>query len=193
MTDHTDESAIAPATERTVAFFADPRAASLLLTETVEKLIESLGIQRGLVDLSTIPGLAVASAFESAGVPFDSLVFGQQDHFEVGSPDRHPVYQPVIASDAERLRALAERVTELPVGELGSVNANVVVIPAMVGPDEKLLDFSQGTLVGAVVTQLEEAQRDLVLVDAPERGLRGLPDGTYQRAVIHVGSTSSNA
>jgi len=180
-------------TERTVAFFADPRAAVLLLEDTVSALIEDRSIDRGLIDMSTLPGLAVARAFQRAGIPFHSLEYGQEARHNVGPADRHPIHAPVIASDADDLLAAASASDMVAVGELGTIDANVVVIPAMLGDNEKLIDFSQGSLVGAVVTQLEEARRDLVLIDTPERGLRRRPDGTYLRAVIHVAASDESA
>jgi hypothetical protein len=175
-----------PKIERTVAFFADPRAATLLLTETISQMIAALSIERGLVDLSSIPGLSIAAAFELAGVPYEAMVFGQEDQYDTALGDREPVQNPYIAADAARFRLLADGVREISSSEFASIDANVALIPAMAGPDEKLIDFSPLTVTGAVLTQLENVQRSLVIVDTPERGLRSMPDGSYQRAVIHV-------
>ncbi len=189
----TDPTTPATVEERTVAFFVDPRASSLLLAETVEGLINSLGIQRALIDLSAVPGLVIASAFERAGLPFDSLEFGQEDHLDDAPVDRHPVFAPVVASDADRIREAAAGIHEIQVSDFGSIDANIVVVPAMVAHDEALLDFSQGSIVGAVLTQAEATARDLVLIDTPERGLRPQPDGSYTRSVVHIGATSDEA
>jgi hypothetical protein len=190
--------------ERTVAFFADPRATSLLLAETVQRLIESLDIQRGIVDITTVVGVAIARVLRDEGVPFDVLEFGQESHYRDGAADSLLAVTPetadtrmmapvmrviaagVIANEAGRLRQDAAGIREMPIGELGLIDANVVLIPAMVGPDEKLLDFTVGSLLGTVIGQLEEAERDFVLIGAPERGLRAMPDGSYQREVAHV-------
>jgi hypothetical protein len=175
-----------PVGERTVAFFADPRAATILLTQTISELIAALSVKRGLVDLSSLPGLAVAAAFEEAGVPYESLVFGQENHYESLMPDRDSVHRPYIEADAERFRALAAGTHEMAVADFGTINANVVLIPAMVGPDEKLIDFSPTTTTGAVLEQFQALERALVLIDTPERGLRVMPDGSYQRTMVHV-------
>lgn len=172
--------------ERTVAFFADPRASTLLLTDTVSRLIEALGVERGLVDLASLPGLAVAAAFEKEKVPYDSLQYGQADRYIEWMSERNELHNPFIAADAERFRSLAEGVVEIPVAELGDVDANVVLIPAMANNDAKLIDFSPETLPGAVMTQLEESGRPLVIIDTPERGLRQGFEGIYQRNIIHV-------
>lgn len=183
----------APTAERTVAFFVDPRAATLLLTETISELIAALSIKHGIVDLSSLPGLAVAAAFERAGIPYESLVFGQENHYDARMPDRDAVHNPYIESDAERFRSLAAGTKEVPVDQLGTIDANVVLIPAMVGPGEKLIDFSTGSVPGTVLDQLETVARSFVIVDTPERGLRSMPDGTYERALIHVYGAGASA
>jgi hypothetical protein len=190
-TDSTAEPAdhTAQLTERTVAFFADPRAATLLLTETISELIVALDVKRGLVDLSSLPGLAVAAAFERAGVPYVSLVFGQEDHYVSAAAERDLVHNPYTAADAEKFRQLADGSHEVAIAEFGAIDANVVLIPAMVGPDEKLIDFSPGTVPGAVLSQFEALERSLVVVDTPERGLRQMSGGVYQRPLIHIGGS----
>ncbi|MCI4659690.1 hypothetical protein [Cryobacterium zhongshanensis] len=180
-------------TERTVVFFTDPRAATLLLTETIGRLISTLRIKHGIVDLSSIPGLAVAAAFERAGVPYESLLFGQENHYDNRPPERDAVNNPYIESDAERFRRLAAGSKVVPMADLGTINANIVLIPAMVGPDEKLIDLSFDSLPGAVLTQLEAVERAFVIVDTPERGLRSMPDGTYERTLIQVSGPLSKA
>lgn len=178
-----DES---PPTERTAVFIADPRAAALLLTETVEKLIESSDIELGIIDLSTVPGIAVAKAFDNSGVPFESLEYGQSDHTGL-APAEPSTSTPVTADDATRLRALASAERAVPVAELGDMDANIVLIPAIGGGgDNARLDLSPQTVTGAVFVQIEAAGRDVLIVDAPERGLRTSGDGEYQRAIIRV-------
>lgn len=189
---HSDAEA-APAYERTVAFFADPRAGLLLLEETVRDLIAERQIERGLVDLTTLPGIAIARALSEAGIPFHPLEYGQENHLHLGESSRDSIQAPVIAEDAAALRAQAEAPITLQVGELGAVDANLVLVPAMVDTDEKLIDLSQGTLTGAVMTQAEEAQRDLLFIDTPERGLRRRSDGAYRRAVLHIAATANDA
>lgn len=185
--------------QRTVAFFADPRAAKLLLTETIEKLIESLDIRQGIVDITTMAGVDIAQAFVNMGVPFATLEYGQEPHYE-RAEDRFPDVSPQlikyaaanVAMHEEDLTNQASGVVYQDVNELAAVDANIVLIPAMVGPNEKFLDFSQGSLVGTVLAQLEEAGRDAIVIDAPERGLRPMDDGSYQRAVIHVQPNAGN-
>lgn len=169
----TDQSAQA---ERTVAFYTDPRAATLLLKETIAALISSMGIQRGVVDLSTVSGLAIATAFHEAGVPFDSMEFGQEDRLEEGPPTE---------DDPVQLRQAADGIIELEIEGLGTIDANVVVVPS-VSSDGVTIDFSKTTVLGTVISQLEQAEREVLLVLPPERGLRSVVDGMYQRAVMHV-------
>jgi len=194
-----------PLAERTAAFFAAPRAAALFLDETIQKLIESLNIQRGLVDISTVGGVRIACVLKDARVPFELLDFGQGQHYLEAVPDALLESTPetdvmvpamrilsaeIIAKETAQLRDASSGTREMHVGQLGVINANVVLIPAMVGPDEKLLDFTEGSLLGALIGQLENAERDFILVDSPERGLRAMPDGSYQRSVVHVGAAS---
>lgn len=190
-----------PVSQRTVAFFADPRAPKLLLTETVEKLIESLEIDQGIVDITTMAGVDIALAFVNAGVPFATLEYGQEPHYD--QPDAE--HSAEMSSELRRFAAAnvamheeqlvneASGVVYRPVNELGTVDANVVLVPAMVGPNEKLLDFSHGSLIGTVLSQLEETGRDAIVIDTPERGLRPMGDGSYQRAIIHVQTGASNS
>lgn len=162
--------------ERTVAFYTDPRAATLLLKETVAALIDSMQIKRGIVDLSTVSGIAIAAAFAEADLPFDSLEFGQDDRLEEGPPTEH---------DIDELRESAEGIADVEIDGLGTIDANVVVVPT-VGSDGVSIDFGTTTVLGTVYGQIVEAERELLVVLPPERGLRPVADGLYQRAIIHV-------
>ena len=169
-------------TERTVAFYTDPRAATLLLKETIAALITSTDIQRGLVDLSTVSGLAIAEAFHEAGVPFDSLEFGQEDRLAEGPP---------TDEDADEVRQAADGIKELEIEDLGTIDANIVVVP-YVTANGVTMDFTKTTVLGTVISQIEQAERQLLLVLPPERGLRPIADGMYQRAIVHVEPTSDD-
>jgi len=177
--------------ERTVAFFADPRASTLLLTETVMQLIASLAIRRGLVDLSSVPGLAIAEAFERAGVPYTELQFGQTERFETPSEEETLAHTGYTGSDISRIRSHADGTREVPVAELGIIDANVVLVPSMVGEPgdrEELIDFTPGSIPGAVLTQLEAAERAFVVIGTPERGLQATTSGGYERTLLQVAS-----
>lgn len=194
VTDEQESTSETITTERTLAFFADPRATDLLLEETVQKVIESLEIQRGLVDLSSVAGITIAQAFHDAGIPFDALDYGQDGEFAEAAPTVHGSWASLadgitlktLTDKAESLRTLASSVVEVPIAEIGAIDANVMLIPAMVGSDEKLIDFSPETISGVAITQLQETNREFTVVLPPERGLRGLDDGSYERIVIHV-------
>ncbi|MET0887160.1 MAG: hypothetical protein ABWX92_11985 [Mycetocola sp.] len=175
-----------PATERTVAFFADRRAAPLLLTDTVDQIISNLHVQRGLVDLSSIPGLAIAAAFVRAGIPYETIEYGQERTYETLVDDHDSVQNPVSEADAERFRSLAAGEVTLDIAELGNIDANIALVPAVVGPNEKLIDFSPQTITGVVMSQAEDLGRNLILIDTPERGLTVEPSGEYLRTVLLV-------
>lgn len=173
--------------ERTVAIFADPRASAMLMWKTMEALIDSSKIERALIDPSTEAGLAAALAFEQDGIKINLLDFGQQDHF-IASGEERTLFHPVIDEDKDRLRNhTAGHDHHVEVAELGMINANVVLIPAMAGD---VLDFTPGTVVGAVLQQLQEARREVMVIDAPERGLQRKGDGEYIRRIIHVAAPS---
>ena len=183
----TEASAAAPVvTERTAAFFCDPNTSTLLLSCTISRLIAATGIQRGLIDLSTLAGLAVAEAFQRAGLPYESIVFGQEDNYLPPMAEPHPVHNPLQAEDGHRFKALAAKEHPVEVAHLGGIDANIVLIPAMVGPNEGLIAFTTGTTIGAVYEQLAEGKVECMMIDTPERGLRRAADGAYQRRIIHL-------
>lgn len=195
MTDVLDSTTTGePTTERTVAFISDPRATDLLLEETIQKVVESLEIQRGIVDLSSVAGIAIGQVLHEAGIPFDALDYGQEGDFQRAAPVVHGSWAALadgitlssLTEKAGQLREAASSVVTVPVGEIGAIDANVMLIPAMVGTDEKNVDFSPETISGVALTQLEEAKREFTIVLPPERGLRGLDDGSYERIVLHV-------
>lgn len=194
MSEHTSGQPQTFVEQRTVAFFADPGTSNLLLQETIEKLIESLGIRQGLVDITTMAGVSIAQAFMNTGVSFATLEYGQEPHYEWSNPDAVPGMSPelrhlaatTVSSHLEELTNHASGVLYQDVPSLGTVDANIVLIPAVSAQNPKLLDFAPHTLVGVVLAQIEDAGRDAIVIDAPERGLQPLGDGAYQRAVIHV-------
>lgn len=175
---------VEPITERTVAFYAAPNAATHLLHPTISALISARDIERGLVDLSTVPGLVIATALRDADVPYSALEFGQDDQLERGEPSDQ---------DVDSIRAAAAGTVNLAVGDLGRVDANVVLVPAAIESNTNLVDFSQGTVLGAVMSQIETAERPVLVVMPPERGLQPVGDGVYQRSIVHVAGTSASA
>ncbi|ROR76047.1 hypothetical protein SAMN06295974_3806 [Plantibacter flavus] len=178
-----------PKKEFTVAVFADPRAATHLLQETIAKLIDTRGIELGLIDLSSTAGRCVAQAFKDAGVPYKSLEFGQEYPVDESMVDGVPAVD-VVAVSSTWGHAFSRGQHLTTIDELGAIDANVVLIPAMVDIDETHLDFTHGSLMGVVYTQLEEARRPVLIIDTPERGLRMGPDGAYLRAIVHVSGAS---
>ncbi len=176
--------------ERSVAFFADRRASTLLLKETVIELIQNQRIAKGYVDISSLPGLAIADAFVASGVPFESIEFGQDRVYETltESTDRDTVREPYGLDDEERIRAAAHGALSLEVDELASVNANLALVPAPVGPGEALIDFSPQTVTGVVLQQASEQRLPLLIINTPERGLTVDDRGLYIRGILHVAS-----
>lgn len=190
----------------TAVFLADPRAAVHLLQDTVESLCSTYALQRALVDLTTLPGLAVATALLRAGIPFEHIDFGQETPAQLpeDAVARDRRFKPNRArtmKDLPHLLAKSTGVWRVDVANLASVDANLVLIPAMVGTGqasstsaEPLIDFSPTTIVGAVLDQAEKLSRDLLVIAPPERGLRAVApasSGTasaerYERQTILV-------
>lgn len=78
----------------------------------------------------------------------------------------------------------------MDIGRLGAVDANIVLVPAMIpGFDfnsEPRIDFSPQTLVGQVLTQTEKIGREVLVVDLPERGMLPKSEDVYRRRIIRV-------
>lgn len=179
------------ATERTAAFFADTRASTIMLGQTLSMLIAHKNIQRGIVDLMTPAGLTMAAEFQKAGLPYDVL------HLNPEGPEYTTEHDTDLDLDAQYLFTQATGVTQLSPQAITQLDANLVIIPAMAGAgeahidmlseDKELLDFAPTTLPGVVLAQAEQFGRGLLLIDTPERGLVQLPDGLYQRRIMHIG------
>ncbi|MDP9903131.1 hypothetical protein [Arthrobacter bambusae] len=169
-----------PIASPTIAVFSDPRASTLFLQETAQSLVTQYKIERAYVDLSTLAGLTVATAFLEAGIPYESLEFGKAQPAPETDPQKAFLpFEPKQArslSDAPHLRQMSAGTVTLDVEELTLISANLVVIPAMA--DETLMDFSQGTVVGQVLNHVEKSGGDLLLIAPPERGLRPIYSAT---------------
>jgi hypothetical protein len=158
----------------TAVFFADPRATTFLLADTIGSLLAAYSIQHAYVDLTTLGGVTVAGELLRAGVAYTLLDFGQQvptapaDHTA-----QFDLEQPRSLADIPYLSAMSADTLTVKVEELAAMNANLVLIPAMA--DERLIDFSPNSLVGAVLVQAEEIQRDVLVLSPPQRGLRCVP------------------
>lgn len=177
-----------PRVERTVAFIADPGATTFLLRETVTRLVGSLDVQRGLVDLTTLPGVAVALALEEAGVPYDLLDFGQRTPGE--DPGTEPVRVPgedVTMAEAPRLRAAAAGTVEVELDRIGSIDANLLLIPTVREDGTAAqAEFGIGTLPGLVLDQAEQLGLRILVMCPPEQGVRRFQNGSWVRQIMHV-------
>ncbi|MFE1170377.1 hypothetical protein [Nocardiopsis sp. NPDC058789] len=176
-----------PRVERTVAFVADPGATTFLLRATVARLVGSLGVQRGLVDLTTLPGVAVALALEGEGVPYDLLDFGQLIPGE--DPDTEPVPVPgedVTMAEAPRLREAAAGTVRVESDRIGSLDANLMLIPTVREDGAPQAEFGIGTLPGLVLDQAEQLGLRILVMCPPEQGVRRYQDGSWVRQIMHV-------
>lgn len=176
-----------PREERTVAFVADPRATTFLLRDTVTKLVGSLGIQRGLVDLTTLPGVAIALALERAGVPYRLLDFGQSTPGE--DANTAPVAVPgeeVTMGDVPRLREAAAGTVRVEPDRIGALDANLMLIPTVREGGAAQAEFGIGTLPGLVLDQAEQLGLRILVTCPPEQGIRRYQDGSWVRQIMHV-------
>lgn len=182
-TDEDDEDAV-----RAAVFFSHPYAPTLFLTKTVLRLISSARIERGIVDLSGAPGLAIAEAFVQAGVPFEDLQYGQATHYVVLSEEGELVPNEEMAARAARLKALAAEVHEVAIEDLYKVPASLVVVPAPVETGSKLVYFGPDAMPGIIVAQLSLADEEMpmIMIDTPERGLQAHGHDDYERVLTHI-------
>ena len=197
-----------PSISPTIAVFTDPRSSTLFLQETAQSLITQYKIERAFVDLSTLAGLAFANALLDAGIAYESLEFGkaesERDAGQVALTGAGSLTPPL--REASHLRQMSAGTLAVDIEELALIPANLVVIPAMA--DETLMDFSQGTVVGQVLNQIEKSNGELLLIAPPERGLRPVygvttdgadPDTTavmperYERQTVLVRKESASA
>lgn len=164
----------------TVAFFVDPRAATLLLAETVEDLVRSRDVEHALVDVTSPVGQSVARGLRAAGVAYTTVEYAPYPEKLELAPD--PVRDELSAGASDHV--------VMDIGRLGAVDANIVLVPAMIpGFDfnsEPRIDFSPQTLVGQVLTQTEKMGREVLVVDLPERGMLPKSEDVYRRRIIRV-------
>lgn len=152
----------------TAVFFADPRASSFLLSDTISSMLGSYNIQRAYIDVSNQAGLVIAGELLRAGIAYELLDFGQE--IQEVAPRAFVLDQERTAADVPYLRTMSAGTHAVAVEDLASIDANVVLIPAMA--DERLINFSTTSVVGTVLTQAEESGRELLVITPPERGLR---------------------
>lgn len=175
-----------PRIERTVAFVADPRSTTFLLRETVSRLVGNLGLQRGLVDLSTLAGVSIALALEDEGVPYDLLDFGQN---VPDDPHLEPVSAPgeeVTMAEAPRLRRAAAGTLAVDLDRIGEIDANLMLIPAVREDGSVNAEFSAETLPGLALEQAERLGLRILVMCPPEQGVRRYQDGHWVRQIMHV-------
>ncbi|KIA72674.1 hypothetical protein ANMWB30_24420 [Arthrobacter sp. MWB30] len=166
-----DSAEPTPKVVRTAAFIVDGRATSFLLAETVISLINLQHIQHALVDLSTAPGVAIARSLADASIDFSIL-----DHLH--RPDEPDNDETV------ELRNRAQGTVPFDLGNIGSLNANYVLVPAGAANNGQGIDATPGTIIGLALAQFQQEQQRCLLLLPPEEGLVRLPDNTYVRRTL---------
>lgn len=188
--------------ERTAVFFCDSRASTIMLGETISTLIAVKHIQRGILDVNSPAGRAIAAQFHKAGLPYDILSTDQplpEDNTQDSDDDELREYDKF--DDPAYLLQQAAGIVDVDPENYHQINANIVVVPAMVGSGQKhidvvadrtdVIDAGPTTLPGIVMAQCQMADRDVLMIDTPERGLVQRADGEYQRRVAHLGFEAS--
>ncbi|WP_226773275.1 hypothetical protein [Arthrobacter sp. ES1] len=160
---------------RTAAFLAEAHTSTFLLGQTVQSLIASQKIQSAIVDLSTETGISIANLLVSNPEIeyriFDTVPLESTDalKFDLG---------PVLAHSAGTVPFNAE--------DLSSIDANIVLMPAAAIDAGPGVDVSDGTIAGAVISQLQQTNTNCLLVLPPESGLRRQEDGSYVRLTLKL-------
>lgn len=189
-------------TERTAVFFCDSRASTIMLGETISTLIAVKHIQHGILDVNSPAGRAVAAEFYKAGLPYDILSTDQPlPENNAQSSDDDELREHDKLDDPTYLLQQADGIVDVDPENYHRINANIVVVPAMVGSGQKhidvvadradVIDAGPTTLPGIVMAQCQMADRDVLMIDTPERGLVQCADGQYQRRVAHLGFEAS--
>lgn len=210
-----DDAATAETAARRVAFFADARASTVVLEHTVAELIKSRNIAHGVVELNTLAGVTIAATLHKHDIPYDVMWLGVNalDAIRDAAQDLDPAdydpSKPTTLDDASYLYLRkADEVSVNPEHPY-LLGAHLVVIPAMTGSGERIIDwiinteqdqpdFSPNTMPGYLMSALEQAdpaqrpQNDVIMFDVPERGLIQLTDRQYIRRTLLL-SLSDNS
>lgn len=163
------------ATVRTVAFLADKHASGFLLSQTIDALIAKQQIQSVILDLSTSTGVSIANlVLSNPDIEYrifdtEPLESTHEHKFDLG---------PVLEHSAGSVPFNAE--------DINTIDANIVLVPAAAIDAGPGIDVSDGTLAGTVISQLQQARRDCLLVLPPESGLRKLEDDSYVRVTLKL-------
>lgn len=171
------EYAEALASVPTAAFFADSRASTIQLGQTVSLLLSVHGIKRGIVEVTSAAGRVVAREFHRAGLPYDVFDLDTE------------------ANDLYLLEQ-ATGTVEIEIAAVAALDAELIVLPAMVGSGQgrvdvfidpgATLDLTVQTLPGRIIEAAEAAHRELLLIDTPENGLVQRAGGEYHRRIFRV-------
>jgi len=176
-----------------LAVFSDPRASTLLLGDTIQTIITRYRVERAGIDLSTVAGLTVATEFLKAGIAYEVLTFTSASS-EVARPQTSRIPQsfqmdqPRTLDDAAYLFSMSAGTCVVDMNNLGEVDANIVMIPAMA--DERLIDFSANTVMGQLLVGVEAARREALIIVPPERGLRPVYESSSYTEAMSEGATS---
>lgn len=159
---------------RTAAFLVDGRTSTFLLAETIEALVSRQQIQSAIVDIYTEAGVATATQLLESGV--DYRIFDTVP----------PKSEDTTLSIVERVRSRSLGVVPFDPGDIASIDANIVLIPAPAGDAGAGIDATDGTITAVAMDQLKAAELSCLLVLPPESGLRRQDDGSFVRLTLRL-------
>lgn len=160
---------------RTVAFLADEHTSSFLLAPTIESLITNQKIESIILDLSTETGISIAHQLVSnPGIEY--RIF-----------DTVPLKStPGLSFDLDPVLAHSAGTVPFDVEDIAGIDANIVLVPAAAIDAGPGVDVSDGTIAGAVISQLQRAKQGCLMILPPESGLRRQGDGSYVRLTLKL-------
>lgn len=168
---------------RTLAFLIDPEASPLAVRETALSLIAAYHVERVVTDVTSLAGIAVAQAAETAGVPFSLLDYGQENRSGEASAAEH-----------ERLSVICDGVHHAELGTVASIPANLVLVPTTQAEEQdgpSAISLGLDSLPGIALQQLQETGEPCLLMLPPEAGLATEgshqdPERVYVRKLLHA-------
>lgn len=183
--------------ERTVVFVNDSRTSPLLLAETISMLSAEKRINRCAVDVQSAAGRAIAAQFQREGLPYDVVSFGKRlEQPQLGTHPKPESHEVPTEKHVPWLLQQAAGITFVDPHAIASMDANIVLVPAMAGSDQIRIDaisdsansrdLGLTTIPGVVMAAAQQAGREIVFIDTPEYGLVRETSGEYHRRIIHI-------
>lgn len=205
MTDVTihDAAPVAPTERpeaRVLTVLVDSRASSIMLVGTIRDIIDEYSITEVIINANSPAGENVANELGRLDIPFWLASPGVEGDSTSLRGDTLGMAQPAVRVDDTPFYDEDNPLLDLAVGQLAldlstihQTDAMLVIVPAMVGSTHEVVDLlrpSDGsrtdltprTIPGAVVSACSAVERQLLVIEPPERGLVSIPisDEVYE-------------